>query len=140
MAKKDTTLEQVIAAAREVEAGGRTVQVRPLSPRQLPPFIAAVRPLQDAIGAGMSLDALDAGAIARLAEQHTEHLVQAVAVATRESADFIGDELSVVELVELAGAVIEVNADFFVHRMVPAIKRTALTMQALRGSTPSSIS
>lgn len=135
----DETLDQVIAGPREVEAGGRKVLVRPLSPRQIPAFLAAIRPMQDAIGEGLSLDALDAAALLQLAETHTEHVVQAVAVATREDADFIGDGISAAELVDLLVAVVEVNAAFFVQRMAPAMLRAVSALRALvPGPTPSS--
>ncbi len=135
-------LADMLAEPRIVRAGGRDVQVRPITPRQIPSFVKAIRPLQNALGAGLSLDALQGAALLGLVEDHAEDVVQAVAVATRQSPDFIGDEIDIAELVELTAAVIEVNADFFARRVAPALVTTVARLQQLRsgGLTPSSVS
>lgn len=137
---EDQSLNEILSEGRAVPAGGRDVSVVPLSPRQLPRFLSAIKPLQEAIGEGVDLADLKGVVLAHLVERHTEAVVQAVAVATRETPDFIGDQINVAELLELAAAVIEVNADFFARRVAPAIVAVMQRFNRLRpaGQAPSS--
>ncbi|HRQ47772.1 MAG TPA: hypothetical protein PK725_12535 [Rhodocyclaceae bacterium] len=131
-------LDDLIAEPRTVPAGGREIPVRPLSPRQLPAFVAAVRPLQAALG-GLALNDLQGERLLDLVERHTDHVIQAVAIATRQPEAFIGDEIGLDALVVLAAAVIEVNADFFARRVAPEMIGAMARLASLRaGPTPSS--
>lgn len=132
-------LADLIAEPRTVAAGGRQIAIRPLAPRQLPAFVAAVRPLQQALGAGLALDDLKGCALLDLVERHTDDVIRAVAIATREPESVIGDEIDIGELVDLAMAVIEVNADFFARRVAPAMVAAMARVAARNpGRTPSS--
>lgn len=114
-------LTELLADGESVAAGGRTVQVRPLTPRQLPRVLAALQPLQGAIGAGLDLERLDATRLMQLAMNHTEDVVQFVALATRQDPDWVGDGIDAAELLDLLSAVLRVNAGFFAQRVVPAL-------------------
>lgn len=130
-------LEAIVAEPRIVRAAGRDIAVRPLTPRQLPRFIAAIRPLQGAL-AGRSLDELAGAGLVELAAEHAEAVIAAVAIATRQDEAVIGDELDLAELLDLAAAVIEVNADFFARRVVPTVTATVDRLRQLAGPMPSS--
>lgn len=131
-------LDVITAEPDVVHAGGRGIKVVPLSPRLLSRFLQAVRPLQDAAGNGIDLDGIQFDVIAGLVEHHMESVVQAVAIATREPVDFIGDDINVEELVLLVIAVIRTNADFFARRVMPALTKAIHALQA--GPNPSSAS
>lgn len=117
-------LDTYIPTPRDVVAGGKTLQITPLRVRQIPAFAAAVAP---AAGLLMSGDVLKALAV------HGDSMLQAVAVATGEPADWLGDLLPD-DFIGLASVVVEVNADFFVQRLAPAIE--AATAQLQRTLTP----
>jgi hypothetical protein len=121
-------------APRRVAAGGQIIEVTPIRVRELAAFAAAMQPLAHALAAGAELPELLA--------LHTGELIAAVAVGARVDPAFI-EGLGLDELLDLAEAVTEVNADFFVHRLAPrltqAAARVSTTLAAAgSSSTPAS--
>jgi hypothetical protein len=109
-------------ALREVEAGGETLAITPARVGEIPALIAAVRPLAGVLAAG-EIDWLG------LLESHFGEFVEIVALAARREPAWVRD-LYPDEAIRLAAAVLEVNADFFVQRLVPEIERLALGLSA----------
>lgn len=110
---------------------GTTLELTPVRLGELPRFLAAVQPLAAELTG-------DPDWLALLA-RHGEAVLDLLAVTARRERTWI-DALSLDEAVQLAAAVFEVNAGFFVGRVVPAIhataRRLAPTLQSL-GTTPS---
>lgn len=122
---------------------GETLNIKPINTGRLPAFLRAIRPLVDlfnldalalsgdltdpAHAQQAALLMLDQVMPAFLAEP--DAVVQAVAVATGKPQAWL-DELELDELLILAGACIEVNADFFARRLMPAL------LQMVKGMTP----
>jgi hypothetical protein len=110
---------------------GTTLELTPVRLGELPRFLAAVQPL----AAELSNDPDWLALLAR----HGDAFLNLLAVTARRERAWI-DGLSLDEAVQLAAAVFEVNAGFFVGRVVPAIhataRRLAPTLQSL-GTTPS---
>jgi len=75
-----------------------------------------VQPFADAISA--EPDWLD------LLAAHGNGVLELLALTTRPERAWV-DDLSLDDAVQLAAAVFKVNADFFVHRVVPGITRSA---------------
>lgn len=121
-------LDTYIPEVRHPLIGGKSVTVAPLKVRQIPPFLRAAGPAVSALFAGDLSDAL---------KIHGEELIQAMAVATGEPADWLGG-LEADEFLLLVGEVVEINADFFVHRVTPVLNVTAkkLTRALTLGATP----
>lgn len=107
-----------------VTAAGERVEVAPLKVRQLPAFARAVAPLLSEM-AGRRDGLLDVAALVAL---HGERLAQAVAVATSRPEAWVGD-MEADDFVRLVALVIEVNGDFFVRRLAPALEQAALTIE-----------
>lgn len=119
---------------RSVSVGGQRIDVTPIRVRELAAFAAAMRPLAQALADGVELPWL-------LAE-HTGALIATVAVGARVETAWI-EGLGLDELLDLAEAVIEVNADFFVHRLAPRLTQSAARISATltaagSSSTPAS--
>jgi hypothetical protein len=127
-------MEQLVPQPVIVKAGGEALTLSPLTIGELPAFARAVQPLAGALAAPEP-DWL--GLIASQGEQ----LLAALALAVRRERAFI-DALPADEAIALAAAALEVNADFFVRRILPAINRltAALPRVAEAGSTSSSSS
>ena len=110
---------------------GTTLELTPVRLGELPRFLAAVQPLAAELHS-------DPDWLALLA-RHSNAVLDLLAVTARRERAWI-DGLSLDEAVQLAAAVFEVNAGFFVGRVVPAIQgatqRLAPTLQSL-GTTPS---
>lgn len=121
------SLNDFVPEIRHPVIGGKHVTVAPLKVRQIPPFMRAVGPASQA---------LFAGDVAAAVALHGEALIEAVAVATGEQAEWLGD-LDADEFLRLVGEVVEVNADFFGQRVVPELTRTTNRLTtALAGQMP----
>lgn len=122
-------LDTYFPEVRHPVIGGKHIAIAPLKVRQIPPFMRAIGPAAGLLFSGDLAGALGA---------HGEELIHAVAVATDQPADWLGD-LDADEFLRLVGDVVEVNADFFAHRVTPALEATVgKLMSALtHGATPS---
>lgn len=106
--------------AKILTIADREITVTPVKVRDLPAFLAAVEPIATDLMAGDI-----PGALVRNAEN--------VIVATVIGAGVEREWLNAREgdaIVELASAVLEVNADFFVRRIVPLIEKAAASLTA----------
>lgn len=107
------------------------LELTPVRLGELPRLLAVVRPFADAISAEPDWLAL-LGA-------HGDGVLELLAITTRKDRTWVND-LSLDDAVQLAASVFEVNADFFVQRVVPGITRSADKLAPLisrLGTTPS---
>lgn len=126
-------LDTYVIQARVVEVGGKPLSVTPLRVRQIPAFVREIGPAGALLMAGRVADAV---------ALHGDGIAAAMAVATGESEEWIGDLLPDAFL-DLVLAVVEVNGDFFARRVAPRIAemqaRTEAAMQTSGAtSSPSS--
>lgn len=129
-----------------VQAGGEAVAVAPLTLAQVPAFARAVRPMMatllQLVREQQTEGKIDVD-IVGLLDDHGEALIRAIAVATGKSEQWVGG-LGLDETVRLVEKVVEVNFDFFIHRLLPTMMQTQATLnrrlrtQAPDGPTPSS--
>lgn len=120
-------LDTYVPEVRQLLVAGKTIACPPLRVRQIPAFTRAVAPILAPLLAGDWLRAVCDGG---------EDLVRAIAIATGETVEWLG-ELLPDELVTLAVAVTEVNADFFVRRVLPALTEAVATVTTTLGEMPS---
>lgn len=118
-----------------VKVAGEEIGITPIRVKELAAFAAAVKPiLLGAGGVGENMD------VPALLLAHPQSIVDTVTVGARKPRDFV-DALEIDELVILAMAVVEVNADFFARRVAPAVTagvtRVAARLTGLN-STPDS--
>lgn len=126
------SLEQLVPVPVVVQAGGRAVEITPIRVRELAAFTRAVQPIAAAAAGGAD--------IASLLADHADAVIDATAIGARLERGFVLD-LGLDELVELAGAVLTVNVDFFVHRLLPKVTAASeklATQWAGSTSTPAS--
>lgn len=110
------------------------VVVRALKVGQIPAFARAVRPLSGEVEA-LIAGGLSVGGVLALLEQHTDKVVEALAIATGASAEALNDS-TIEQIGELLLAVIAANKDFLRGRLTAAIQ-TAAKMNLGAGPTPS---
>jgi hypothetical protein len=111
---------------RTVQVRGETIEVSPMTVRRIRDFLPHARPLMATVNGLLeqvvktrSLDELlKAQTLMTLIEQHGEHVVKATAAAVGREAAWIDDAMPD-ELLELVTAVVSVNLDFFVRRLIP---------------------
>ncbi|TDQ41860.1 hypothetical protein [Tepidicella xavieri] len=112
-----------------VTVAGVSVELTPIRLGELPRLLAAVRPIAADLSAEPDWLAL--------LGRHGEAVLDLLAITTRRERAWIND-LHLADAVQLAAAVFEVNADFFVAHVVPAIQgaaqRLAPTLRSLTNS------
>lgn len=97
-----------------VTAGGETIAITPIKVKELNAFLTAIQPvLGDLIKQEIDVMAL--------VIKSPEAVIKATAIGCRKPVDWI-NELNIDELAKLALAVIEVNTDFFVQKILPAVQ------------------
>lgn len=98
----------------EVTAGGETIMVTPIKVKELNAFLAAIQPV---LG-DLTQKEID---VMALMLKSPDSVIKATAIGCRKPLDWV-DELDIDELARLALAVIEVNTDFFIRKVLPAVQ------------------
>ena len=114
--------------------GGEPLELTPIRVGELPAFARAVQPVAVSLSASPDWLAL-------LAE-HGEAVIDAVAIASRRPPEWVTN-LALDDAVRLAEAVFEVNADFFIQRVLPSLTEAATRVSQslgarISGAMPSS--
>lgn len=110
-------LEVIVPPVRTLRFAGRDVEVRPLKVGQLPGVMQAL--------AGVDLaQGLDTGGLPDLVAAHGDRVIDAVVIATRLPREAV-EEAELDEFAALLAALVEINSDFFVRRVLPALTAPA---------------
>jgi len=104
--------------------GGERLDLTPLKVGDVPAFARAVQPVAASLSASPDWLAL-------LAE-HGEAVIDAVAIASRRPPEWVTN-LALDDAVHLAEAVFEVNADFFIQRVLPSLTEAATRVSQTLG-------
>ena len=120
-----------------IEIAGETLSITPIRVGEVPALLATIQPFADQL-ASVEPDWL------AILSTHGTALLRTLALASRQSQDWI-DALPLDAAIALATAVFEVNADFFVQRVKPAVQEASLRIHACLdpvepGRTPSTAS
>jgi len=105
--------------------GGERLDLTPLKIGDVPAFARAVQPVAASLSASPDWLAL-------LAE-HGEAVIDAVAIASRRPPEWVTN-LALDEAVRLTEAVFEVNADFFIQRVLPSLTEAATRVSQTLGA------
>ena len=105
--------------------GGERRDLTPLKVGDVPAFARAVQPVAASLSASPDWLAL-------LAE-HGEAVIDAVAIASRRPPEWVTN-LALDDAVRLAEAVFEVNADFFIQRVLPSLTEAATRINQTLGA------
>ena len=105
--------------------GGERLELTPLKVGDVPVFARAVQPVAASLSASPDWLAL-------LAE-HGEAVIDAVAIASRRPSEWV-TSLALDDAVRLAEAVFEVNANFFIQRVLPSLTEAATRVSQTLGA------
>lgn len=105
--------------------GGERLDLTPLRVGDVPAFARVVQPVAASLSASPDWLAL-------LAE-HGEAVIDAVAIASRRPSEWVTN-LEIDDAVRLAEAVFEVNADFFIQRVLPSLTEAATRVSQTLGA------
>ena len=117
----DADVEILAPHSVTVQVGNAPLILTPLVLGELPAMLKAVQPFaQQLQGEPDWLTLLC---------QHSDALLQALSMDSRRPREWI-DALSIDDALTLAAAVFEVNADFFIQRLVPTLQALAPRLSA----------
>jgi hypothetical protein len=110
--------------------GGQQIELTPIKVGEVPAFARALQPVTEHLSASPDWLALLA--------LHGEAVIDVLAIASRRPLDWVTG-LDLDEAVRLSEAVFEVNADFFIRRLLPTLTEAAGRIgQRLSGPASSS--
>lgn len=132
-------ISKIVPDPVRVDVQGERLEIAPIKVRELPALVSTLGPLLPLLGElGDCLDDApgkkdDAsgkkekvkGLVMELLASHADkagNLVSAVGICLRKDRAWV-DELDLDDLAMLVGKVLEVNADFFAQRLLPALTR-----------------
>lgn len=122
-------LEVISPTPVEVNYQNERLEIRPLTIGRIPDFVRAVRPILSALVAlkqeaedGELLKAFDT--IVALMEEDGEKLYLAAAIAIGREKEWVAKGF-LDEFVDLVQAILKVNGDFFVRRLLPMLRAAA---------------
>lgn len=114
----------------EIHVAAQTITLTPLVLGELPAFAKAIQPFTTDLA--IEPDWL------RLLGSHGEAMIEAMAIASRKPREWIAG-LALDEAIFLAQTLFEVNADFFIQRVVPKLGEAVSRIGSqLAGPTPAS--
>jgi hypothetical protein len=108
--------------ANAIVIGGETIDLTPIRVGEIPAFSCAIRPVVAGL-ADLRPDWI------LLISEHGDAVIDAVAIATRRPREWVAG-LELDDAVRLASAVFEVNADFFIRRLLPSLTAAAARIEA----------
>lgn len=112
------------------------LEIRPIMVKELPAFTRAIEPFVQNIMASGNDDDIDV--LGMVMGPNAEKAIDAIAIGARISREVM-DALDLDDLVVLAGAVIEVNFDFFIRRVFPRMSRLTEALMARVAGANSSL-
>lgn len=128
-------LTQLATRRRTLTVGGETLEIAPIQVGRIPDFVTALQRMDVA----MDGDGID---VMRLVMEHTGTMIEAAALATDRDVTWLA-RLPADDFTDVALAVLEINADFFVRRFLTGVQEVVRNLtEAMQraGSTVSSTS
>ena len=127
-------LDVLEPVATTVTFNGKELKLSPLKVGQIPAFARHIKPISTQLGSAMT-GKIDVVAIMGLLADSGDNIIEAVALASGVPADELRDTTPD-KLIELAIAVVKVNADFFKGRLTPAILAAVKAVTPAPGGGP----
>lgn len=122
-------LETMIPRPVALDVAGKKLEILPIKVGKLPAFIRAVAPFIAVFGQRRT----EIDFVALLGE-HGDAVLDACAIGAGVDRAWI-DELDAAQLVRVAQAVVEVNMDFFIRNLTPAISQATAGVGAMIGES-----
>lgn len=110
------------AQPTDLTIADEVLAISPIRVGEIPKILSAIKPFSDQL----MVDQID---WLWIVTQHGDSLLAAIAIAARKPQDWV-EALSLDDAITLATALFEVNADFFVQRVVPTLQQAASRINA----------
>ncbi len=109
--------------SKSLTVGENEITIKPLKIGQLAKFAKAIKPVMGKIsGIEFTQDQI-ANLIVDLMIDHSDNLLEMISIATKLTKEQVED-LDPDVFLEIVAAIIEVNSDFFIRKVLPMIAKT----------------
>ena len=115
-------LQQIFPIGKEVTIADRTIRITPFKLGELPRVFKVVEPLTALIMEALGSNQNQMLALTKVMTHGGENVVELLAVGSRQDRAWI-DGLELDAAMDLLVAVVEVNASFFVQKVLPIMNR-----------------
>lgn len=121
------SLEKIAPIPVRLDVGEERLSILPIKTKELPALAKAVFPVFEEIASGDIIGAL---------MKNADAVIDSTAICARKDRAWM-DALGLDDLVRVAGAAMEVNADFFASAILPALTVVVERVKAALGPKPS---
>lgn len=123
-------MEKMLPAQTSVNIKGESININYIKVGKLSAVVAILQPMAKYLPTPGDTQRSNPIDVMSLVMNHTDDAVKLVALLTGKTDDWVKD-LDIDELVLLLTAVVEVNLDFFIRRVLPSVSKA---MEQLGGS------
>lgn len=130
----NTESEILFPKGKELEISGETLLVEKMKLHQIIKGTGKLGGVFDLAYAAFLNDTIDNAAIFKIFETDGDNVLDYIAIALNKDRSFV-DNLEMDEAIEVLIAIVEVNADFFVSKVMPMMNKRAVNLKQLKQKT-----
>lgn len=128
-----TELTQLFPTGKEIRISDENLTIKPFKFGELPRVFKAIEPLTASLSKMFVEKQVDINTIASMIADGGDSVIDLMVIGSKKPREWV-TELEMDEGVELLVSVIEVNADFFIQKVLPQMNAK---MEAFNGQTSS---
>lgn len=118
----DTTLQQLFPIGKELTIADKTLRITPFKLGELPKVFKVVEPITSLVMEAFGSQDNQIKSLTRIMVGGGDNVIDLIAIGSRQPREWV-EQLDADQGVELLAAVIEVNASFFVQKVLPILNR-----------------
>ena len=118
----DTTLQQLFPIGKEVTLAEKTFRVTPFKLGELPRVFKVIEPITALVIEALGSQRNQMTSLTKIMVEGGDNVLDLIAIGSRQPRTW-EDALEMDQGIELLAAVIEVNASFFVQKVLPILNR-----------------
>lgn len=122
-------LNTLLPQGKELNIRNENLAIKPFKLGELPKVFKAIDPISKALFDSLSNGGNQVEMITGLVANGGENLIDLMAIGSKKSREWVED-LELDEGIELFGAILEVNASFFVQKVLPNLNKRMEAIQA----------
>ena len=122
-------LNTLLPLGKELKIRDENLTIKPFKLGELPKVFKAIDPISKALFDSISKSGNQVEMITGLVANGGENLIDLMVIGSKKSREWVED-LELDEGIELFGAILEVNASFFVQKVLPNLNKKMEAVQA----------
>lgn len=118
----DTTLQQLFPIGKELTIGDKTLRITPFKLGELPRVFRAVEPITGLVMEAFGSKTNQIASLTKIMVGGGDNILDLIAIGSRQPREWV-EQLEADQGIDLLAVVIEVNASFFVQKVLPILNR-----------------